>query len=150
MIIFRKASAEDIDLLTSFRTKQLDDEEEHPDIDITEQLRNWFAYVLSTEKLYQIILEEDGIPVSTGGLLKLDMPPSFFRPEGNTLYVTNMYTVPALRKRGYASKILEELKKEAERRGCERLILSASVWGKRVYERFGFRQSDDWMIMNLK
>ncbi|MCR5794392.1 MAG: GNAT family N-acetyltransferase [Solobacterium sp.] len=146
----RQASAEDIGLLIGFRKKQLDDEEEHPDRNIDSELQQWFTSVMREGKLYQLILEEDGMPVATGAFLKLDMPPSFFRPEGKILYITNMYTVPSFRCRGYASEILRELKHEAENRGCERLLLSASVWGKNVYERFGFRQSDDWMILNLK
>ena len=149
-IRIRPASLQDIPLLVTFRTKQLDDEEEHPDIHIGRELEQWFTRVLTDGRLHQYILEEDGVPAAAGAYLELPLPPSFFRPKGRTVYITNMYTVPSYRKRGFASMILEHMKQEALKEGTEKMLLSASVWGRPVYERAGFQESNDYMILELK
>ena len=145
MIVYRTAEVNDIPELVQCRIQQLDDEEEHPQRDIREDLCVWFTRVLQNQTLYQIVAEDEGKIVATGGLLELDMPPGFFEYHGKTGYITNMYTVREYRHRGIASEILEQLKQEAVHRKMDRLILGASVWGEPVYRRSGFVPLKDWM-----
>ena len=116
MIVYRTAEAGDIPELTECRIQQLDDEEEHPQREIREAVSAWYARVLENHTLCQIVAEEEGRIIATGGLLELDMPPGFFEQHGKAGYITNMYTVREYRNRGIASEILELLKQEAVRR----------------------------------
>ena len=149
MIVYRKAEVSDIPELVQCRIQQLDDEEEHPQREIHEELYAWFMRVLQNESLFQIVAEEEGKIIASGGLLELDMPPGFFEIHGRTGYVTNMYTAREYRKQGIAGIILELLKQEAVRRQMDRLILGASVWGKPVYRKAGFIPLQDWMEYDL-
>ncbi len=54
-------------------------------------------------------------------------------------YVTNMYTLPAYRRRGLARQLLEQLIAHAWAVGIKRLFLEASREGLTLYEEFGFR-----------
>jgi hypothetical protein len=112
----RYAILSDADMLTRTRLTQLDDEEEHPDTDIYEAVRSWFTENLSNGSLHQVILEEDGRLIATGGLIALPIPPSFFKPQGRNGYILNMYTVPEKRTRDmpqkYCSYCREKRKKQ--------------------------------------
>ncbi|MBQ6452162.1 MAG: GNAT family N-acetyltransferase [Solobacterium sp.] len=150
MINYRRAELTDMDLLIRYRIQQLNDEEEHPDIDIRDALYTWFERMLCDDRLYQILAEEDGRVIACGALLEVDLPPSFFKPTGKTGYITNMYTLPAYRRNGYAAKILQMLKEEAARRNIDRLLLETSSWGETVYRGNGFTPMDWWMQYILK
>ena len=141
----RYAVLSDADMLTRTRLSQLDDEEEHPDTDIYEAVRSWFTENLSNGSLHQVILEEDGRLISTGGLIALPIPPSFFKPQGRNGYILNMYTVPEKRHQGYAAKVLQLLQEKAKEAGFEVVYLKTSEWGRPAYEKAGFAACDDWM-----
>ena len=144
------AAPEDAKLLSELRIAQLHDEEEQPDIEITETMEAWFCQKLSEGNLYQILLYEGEELLATGCLYALEMPPSFHKPTGKVGYIGNMYTLPAHRRKGYAAKILSLLKEEAEKRDMDRLFLGASVYGAPVYKAFGFRECDQFMSLDLK
>ncbi|MBR2802475.1 MAG: N-acetyltransferase [Erysipelotrichaceae bacterium] len=146
----RIAAAEDAKLLSELRIAQLHDEETQPDIEISEAMEDWFLKKLSDGSLYQVLLYEEEELLATGCLYVLEMPPSFHKPTGKVGYIGNMYTLPAHRKKGYATKVLSLLKEEAEKRDMDRLFLGASVYGAPVYEAFGFRKCDQFMSLDLK
>jgi len=67
-----------------------------------------------------------------------EVPP---RPELPGRYLPKiqaMYTVPAWRKRGAASAVLEATVRWADSRGCERIMLRASTMGEKLYAANGF------------
>jgi GNAT superfamily N-acetyltransferase len=53
-------------------------------------------------------------------------------------YLLSMYTEPQFRRRGIASKILEEAIKWCKKNGYHRLILHASNQGRSLYRKYGF------------
>ena len=146
----RYAVLSDADMLTRTRLTQLDDEEEHPDTDIYEAVRSWFTENLSNGSLHQVILEEDGQLIATGGLISLPIPPSFFKPQGRNGYILNMYTVPEKRHQGYAAKVLQLLQEKAKEAGFEVVYLRTSEWGRPAYEKAGFAACDDWMDWTVR
>ncbi|MBE6128173.1 MAG: GNAT family N-acetyltransferase [Erysipelotrichaceae bacterium] len=146
----RFAGMDDIALLTGTRIRQLDDEEEHPDVDIRSAVSDWFTENLGSGKLHQVIIEEDGRLIATGGLIALPIPPSFFKPQGRNGYILNMYTVPEKRHRGYASRVLHLLQEKAKEEGFEVIYLRTSEWGRPAYEKAGFQACSDWMDWTVR
>jgi GNAT superfamily N-acetyltransferase len=71
----------------------------------------------------------------------LDRPPYPGNATGLDGYVTNMYTLPAYRRRGLARQLLEVLIAHARQVGIKRLFLESSREGQQLYEGFGFRLS---------
>lgn len=64
--------------------------------------------------------------------------PTYSNPQGKNAYIMNMYTRPAYRRKGIASKLLDLLIREAINRGIKKISLEATEMGKLVYRRYGF------------
>lgn len=141
----RPAGMADIDALVQCRIRQLNDEEEHPEAEISTQLKAWFTEMLKEGKLYQIIIARDEEIIATGGLIDLPLPASFFEPGGKCGYFLNVYTAEAYRHQGYAARILSLLQEEARRRKYDVVYLSSSIHARKAYENCGFATSGDWM-----
>ncbi len=146
---FRKAVPADIPDLCALRTLQLIDEGQNPRPDIRPHMEAYFQEVLTRDQLVEFLAVEGGQIAATGAVTFLPLPPSFSNPSGLTAYVTNMYTAPAFRGRGLASRMLGLLSEECRQRGVLRMLLAASNQGRGVYLRFGFQPADNWMELQL-
>ena len=149
MMEYRKAELSDLDEICEIRKKQLIDEGYDPCVNIDESLHSFFRDKFENGSIVEWLGYEDGKIVSTGAILFTAYPPSFRYPTGMRGYITNIYTDPAYRGRGLASAMLKKLKHESKERGITKLILMASPAGKPVYHRFGFKESEVWMDMDL-
>ena len=151
----RKAGLQDVEALMALRKEQLRDEDrqegntffQEPDID--EALRAYFSSSLAEGSMVEWVAEEEGRIVATSSIIFQAFPPSFTNPTGARGYVSNMYTVPSHRGQGIASSLLGKLREEAASRGVKLLWLGASPMGRPVYARFGFRDADTLMQMEL-
>ena len=65
------------------------------------------------------------------------------RPSHSTRtgYILSIYTHPAFRHRGLASRIVRACVRECQRRKVSRVTLHASPFGRSVYRRLGFERS---------
>jgi ribosomal protein S18 acetylase RimI-like enzyme len=78
--------------------------------------------------------------------LILDWPPHPFDPEGELRgYLLNVYVEPEYRKRGLAHQLVERSMAEARRRGIRVVTLHSSPAGRAIYERLGFRATNEMM-----
>ena len=66
------------------------------------------------------------------------------RAEG---YVLNVYTEPAWRRRGVARRLMDELIAWAKAHEIGRLTLHASAQGHGLYERLGFRATNEMRLV---
>ena len=148
-MIFRLGTKEDIPLMCQLRKKQLVDEGIGPCIDIDDELLRFFEDKIGDNSLVEWLIEEDGEVVATAAIQFVELPPTFTNRTGVRGYVTNMYTAPAYRKKGYATMLLGKLMDESRKRGVFRIWLGASVYGRPVYKRFGFVDADTHMELNL-
>jgi len=64
--------------------------------------------------------------------------------------IRSVYVDPAYRRRGIATRLLEAAIEEARRESVDRLTLSASVYGRALYERVGFVARANEMIYQPK
>jgi len=139
---YRQATVDDIPELVDYRIRQLIDEGQTPDKDITEGNVAYFRDYFARGQMEEWVCEDDGRIIATGAIIWYSFPPSFTNGEGLKAYITNIYTDPEYRGRGIAPKILEILEKRARERDACRIWLEASKWGKPVYQKYGFGLND--------
>jgi GNAT superfamily N-acetyltransferase len=110
--------------------------------------RRWARARLKSGTLVGLILETPkGEAVATGCLWLMPRPP---RPMGGghvVPYLLSMYTKPAHRGRGYATRIVREAVRWARGRGYDAITLHASDYGQSIYRREGFGRT---MEMRLR
>lgn len=154
-IEIRKAEAteKDIELLTFLRMQMREEREEVPppeNMDLfREQLKEYFASSLAKGSFISFLVFIDGKAAACSGLCIERHPPSYSDPEGYFGYITNMFTLKEFRGRGLARLLLDEIRKEAEKYHCRKLMLNASSMGKPLYEKYGFRDVENEMVMFL-
>lgn len=106
----------------------------------------WTERMIREGKYCGWIADDAGRPVASAGLLILDWPPHPFDPEGELRgYLLNVYVEPEYRKRGLAHELVERCMAEAHQRGIHVVTLHSSQAGRSIYERFGFRTTNEMM-----
>ena len=60
--------------------------------------------------------------------------------------ILNVYTEPAWRRRGIAERLVRACIDWARSRGVERIVLHASSDGRALYEKLGFRQTNEMRL----
>lgn len=146
---YRLATKKDIPDLIEIRKRQLLDENQTPNIDLDQDIYNYFEKQFDSHRMIEWIVIDQGQIIATGALVLLQFLPSYTNKSGIKGYVTNMYTSPKYRGNKIATKILHKIVEEARKRNISTLILEASQMGKPVYQKFGFERAQGWMQLNL-
>jgi GNAT superfamily N-acetyltransferase len=144
---YRKAGIEDLDDLVEFRIRFLNDYKDHPRDGETEILRknikDYLEKEIPREKFVAFIAETDGEVVASSGMEVRDVAPRYGALlKGRMGYIMNMYTLPDLRNRGIATRLLHMLIEEAKRLDVGLVHLHASKDGSGIYEEAGFVPAD--------
>ncbi|MEH7306799.1 GNAT family N-acetyltransferase [Neobacillus drentensis] len=145
MLIYRKATINDIDQLIDLRKKQLVDEGIEPNIDIDTELYVFFKNKLSDGSLIQLLVENNDEIIACGAVIFYEFPPSYTNKSGKKAYIANMYTKENYRGQGIATNLLTKLVDEAKTSAISRIWLGASKMGRPVYKKFGFKETDEWL-----
>lgn len=152
-MIKRLAVVTDIAELIKLRKQQLIDEELPPiyniDNNIDKQLADYFKSAIADGSFIAWVMESDGEIIATSGVCFYSLPPNFSNPTGRTAYITNMYTKPEFRCRGIATELLNAVIDEAKSRGYKVIRLHASEYGKSIYKKAGFADSDGYMALRV-
>jgi GNAT superfamily N-acetyltransferase len=101
--------------------------------------REWFTrYVDDTRNARFPAIEVDGELVATAiGTLEIGVPtPQCVR--GRTVRLANVITLPAHRGRGYGTTLVLDVVAWARSIAADRVDLSATPDGQRIYEKLGF------------
>jgi GNAT superfamily N-acetyltransferase len=130
----RLATLDDIEALISLRIQLLE-----VDPGLGDGLRAWLRIHLADGSFLAWVADDAGTVVAATGLTVLDRPPYPGNLTGLDGYVTNMFTLPAYRRRGLARQLLDLLIAHARQVGIKRLFLESSREGQPLYEKFGFR-----------
>lgn len=75
--------------------------------------------------------------------------PYFQNPVGLEGYILNVYTLPEFRKKGAASKLVNEIITFSKNSAIKKLWLNSSEAGKDIYKSLGFRENDNEMELFL-
>jgi len=149
MITYRKADLNDVQALIACRKQQLDDEGEFFDVDIDNELSEFFISGLSDNSFISWLALDEGNVIATSGVCFYRLPPTFRNPTGKVAYITNMYTHRAYRRQGIGSRLLQYVIDEIKKHNIKVIRLHASDDGKTIYGEAGFVDSDGYMALWL-
>lgn len=151
MLITRRATAEDAELITRHRVAMFADAGSAPDTVLDRMARHfdpWVRRMFAEEKYAGWVTLDKDKPIASAGLLLLDWAPHYLDPVGQQRgYILNVYVEPEYRRRGLALMLTKECIEEAERRGVRVVALHASEKGRPVYEKFGFSTSNEMLYV---
>jgi GNAT superfamily N-acetyltransferase len=141
-VSIRRASLEDVETLVDLRLA-LERESGHLTQDtllaeVRRATRQYFLEALPAEAVLVWVAEAQGTLVATSGLIFFQKPPSERNLTGLEAYILNMYTVPAWRGQGIATRLLQTLIASAKQRQAHRIWMYATQDGRPLYERAGF------------
>jgi len=114
-------------------------------------LDRYFAEELPPGRFHAWLSFDDaGETIGSGGLIFVQKPPMPSNDSGREAYLMNMYTAPSWRGRGVAREIVGAILAFVREAGIGTVRLHASVPGRPVYERTGFKANDAEMVITLK
>ena len=147
---YRKATADDIDLLMSLREEMLRIvnglPEDHRFSDVmTENSRRYFLEGDQTT----VIALDNGKAAACASISYIEVMPTFSHPTGKRAHIMNVYTNAAYRRQGIAQKLVNMLTAEAAERGVTEIGLDATDSGRPLYEALGFTASVSYMTKNI-
>lgn len=148
---YRFADSNDIDLLVQLRLDFLEMDKENKQYEvIKENCYSYFHNALS-EGLSDVILAEDEeMVVGTAIIFYYQSVPSAFNMTGRNAYVTSMYVKEEYRRKGIATTMLKKLIDVSNQKGYPIIMLNASEMGKTLYNKLGFTEIRNGMILNTK
>lgn len=151
LIQYRIATSQDIDALIQMRITFLSEIGQTPDDAprFEDALRNYFTAHLAAGDFVSCLAVSEGQIIATSGMVFHVHPPSVKNPNGRGAHIMNMYTLPAFRGQGIATKLLGQLLDLARQRRCTRVYLHALPLGKSIYIKAGFVPVEHEMQLNL-
>jgi GNAT superfamily N-acetyltransferase len=97
---------------------------------------------------YRCWLVEDGeLIVTGGGLAIVGFQPTPLDPSPRRVWVLNMYTEPAYRRRGLARQIMQSMIAWCREQGVRSVCLHASDDGRPLYELLGFKPTSEMRLV---
>jgi len=150
MFNIRLALPEDAELIGRQRRQMFLDAGQPDDEMMTAMERGfvpWVRVKIAEDKYIGFLASEDGAVVGGAGVWLMEFPPHFLDPAPMRAYLLNFYSAPEFRGRGLANTLLDRCVEEARRRGCEVATLHASKFGRPIYEKKGFRQNNEMMLL---
>lgn len=134
----RPATAADVDRLIRLWSLLFDDEAS-PAAPWQEHARRWFLDVVDDRAGACLpVIEVGGEVIATAvGTLEIGVPNPHC-PRGRTVRLVNVVTAPEHRRRGFGTLLVEDVVAWARAIEADRVDLSATPDGLRVYERAGF------------
>lgn len=146
---YRKAQISDVNVLVELRKKQLIDEGCFLNINIDNELKEYFLSSIADENIVIWVASENGNIISTCGVCFFQYPPSYSNPTGKVAYITNVYTKDEYRRQGIASMLLNHVMEVIIKREYKIIRLHASLQGKNIYKKMGFVDAEGYMVKKL-
>ncbi len=146
---YKKATIEDLDLLTKTRVEVLRAANELPeDTDMSGVEKQSYDYykkaLVDGSHIAYLVFDGESF-AGVGGVSFFQVMPTYHNASGKKAYIMNMYTVPEYRRRGVAYQTLDKLVQEAKERGIFAISLEATDMGCPLYEKYGFVKMDHEM-----
>jgi RimJ/RimL family protein N-acetyltransferase len=93
------------------------------------------------------LIEQRGTPVCGGGVQLRPLVPRPGHLDGRPeALILSVWTEPAHRRRGLATRVVGAILDGCRELGITRITLHASDEGRRIYERLGFRQTNEMRL----
>lgn len=142
-IVYRRAQINDVQGLVDLRVQLLKTIRDHPENyetkAVRESIQKNFATAIPSSDFITWVAEYDGKIVATSGMVVWQKPTIDGEVKsGKVGYLLNFYTIPEARRKGIATRLLNELIREAKSMGLRYLHLHTSKDGEPVYRKAGF------------
>ena len=141
-ITYRLAGVADLELLTQTRLEFLEEGgsglNDSQKAEMYAQNRAYFDETLRDGSFAAYLAFDGEQLAATSGISFYSTPPNTKNTTGKTAYIANMFTKPEYRGRGIATRLFDMAVKEARRRGCGKVALSATDMGRPIYNKYGF------------
>jgi len=150
MFEIRLAGLEDAELIGRQRRQMFLDAGQPDDVVMAAMERDFVPWVrekIAEDRYVGFLASERGVVVGGAGVWLMEFPPHFLDAAPVRAYLLNFYTAPEVRGRGLAGSLVDRCVEEARVRGCEVVTLHASKFGKPIYEKKGFKQTNEMMLL---
>ena len=148
-LIYKKATIEDIDILTETRIEVLKAANKLSDdadmSEVKEQSYNYYKKALRDGTHIAYLVFDKSRFAGAGSVSFFQVMPTYHNPSGKKAYIMNMYTHPDYRRMGIAYKTLDMLISDTKCRGITSISLEATAMGRPLYEKYGFVKMNDEM-----
>lgn len=106
---------------------------------LKQQLTKYFEHAIKNKTHICWLAEAENKIVGIGGMTIREQPGNFKNPSGRSAYIMNMYTIPAYRRQGICTNLLNRLMQSAKEMGIDAFELHATKEGEPVYRKGGFQ-----------
>lgn len=139
----RAAAISDIDSLIELRIRLLNETnkniESYDWYKYSQALKDFLYNGLLNGKAVAFLAEEEGKVVAMSLMCFYTIVPLLYNISGRMALLTDMYTVPEYRNKGMGTVLLNKIMERAKGAGCTKVILNATDSGRKLYEKFGFK-----------
>ncbi len=148
MIEIKISTKNDIERLMSIRfemlkvVNNLPEEYEYSD-EIINESRDYF---LNGDQMTVLAIDGDAV-IGCASMSFLRIMPTFDHPTGKRAHLMNVYTRHEYRRQGIAQKMVELLIEKTWEKGATEISLDATTLGRPLYERIGFSDSTECMVL---
>ena len=148
VIEYKTATASDIDLLMSSRLEMLkgvnslDEDYQYSD----EIIRESRDYFLNGDQVTVLAMAGDKV-IGCASMSFMRIMPTFSHPTGKRAHLMNVYTSKEYRRQGIAEKMVKMLIDITWQRGATEISLDATEAGRPLYEKLGFKDSTECMVL---
>jgi GNAT superfamily N-acetyltransferase len=92
------------------------------------------------------LVEDKGRVVAGGGVAMVGFQPTPLDPNQRRAWILNLYTEPSYRRRGLATELLRTMISWCRQQGLRSVALHASTAGRPLYDRLGFRPTNEMRL----
>ncbi len=150
MVRIRTATLDDIEIVVRHRCSMFRDmgHRDEAAIDAMAQaFRHWVRRKMEDDEyLAWFAVDDDGTVTAGAGLWLMDWPPHMIGPGSRRGNILNVYTNPEHRRQGFAHELMQTVLQWCEANGIRAVILHASKGGRALYEKLGFRPTNEMRI----
>ncbi|SHJ06824.1 GNAT family N-acetyltransferase [Pseudobutyrivibrio xylanivorans] len=148
MVDIRIATKDDIESLMSIRLEMLKVVNNLPeDYVYSDDLKNESRdYFLNGDQMTVFAIDGETV-IGCASMSFIRIMPTFNHPTGKRAHLMNVYTREEYRRQGIAQKMVELLIEKAWEKGATEISLDATTLGRPLYEKIGFTDSEECMVL---
>ncbi|MBU3098511.1 MULTISPECIES: GNAT family N-acetyltransferase [Clostridium] len=154
MVMIRMATIDDIDSLVKLRIKllkEVNNNIKNYDWDqYSEVLKKFYYDRLPNGKIIAFLAVINGNVVAISMICLYNITPSLYNLDGKMALLTDMYTTLQYRNKGYGMSLLNDIMEHVKNRGYVKISLNATESGRKLYERYGFKDVNGKMSFKFK
>ena len=146
----REINLGDVGIITRMRIEMLDEVTEEPLPEgLDSSVHHFILKHMMDETCLGVVAEQDGQVIADAVIYLFETMPDEVNVTGMTAILYNVYTIPQFRGQGIMARMLPEVIRLAREAGAVELKMTAEKKAIPLYERMGFRLSDNTMHMYL-